>query len=207
MPYDSEKPCVIGLTGGLASGKSTIRKDLEELGAATIDCDKLGHESYEKNTKTYNEIVETFGEEILGETQEIDRKKLGQKVFQHPGELKKLTDIVWPQIQRLVDKQIDALHAQGNKIIVVEAALLIDAKWYSNMNEIWVSFVPDEEAIARSMQRDNSNIEKVKGILNSQMTNKARLEYANVVFCSLWEREYTKNQVGKAWDLLQKRTC
>jgi phosphopantetheine adenylyltransferase/dephospho-CoA kinase len=120
--------------------------------------------------------------------------------------LKKLTDIVWPEIQNLVNKNVELLFSQGNKIIVVEAALLIDANWHSNMNEIWVSFVPDEEAIERSMKRDNSNIDKVKAILNSQMTNVQRIKHANVVFCSLWNREYTINQVKKAWGSLLERT-
>lgn len=206
IPYNSSKPYVIGLTGGLASGKSNIRNDLEELGAATIDCDKLGHLTYEKGTDTYKSIIQTFGSEILDNSGVINRKLLGGKVFNNKDELKKLTDIVWPEIQKLLDKQIESLFSKGNRIIVVEAALLLDANWNANMNEVWVSFIPDEEAIKRSIARDNSNEEKVKGILNSQMRNKDRIAMANVVFSSLWEREYTKSQVVKAWKLLQERT-
>lgn len=73
------------------------------------------------------------------------------------------------------------------------------------MNEVWVCFVPDEEAIERSMKRDKADLEKVKSILNSQMSNRKRLERANVVFSSLWEREYTIKQVNKAWTLLNQR--
>lgn len=206
IEYNSSKPYVIGLTGGLASGKSTIRKDLEEMGAATIDCDKLGHMAYERGTHAYEKIIQTFGDEILDSNGLICRKKLGGIVFNNPDKLKNLTDIVWPEIHKLVDENVERLFKEGNEIIVVEAALLIDAKWYESMNEIWVSFLPDEEAIKRSVARDNSNIDKVKGILSAQMKNKDRIAKANVVFSSLWEREYTIGQVKKAWTSLKKRT-
>ena len=136
----------------------------------------------------------------------IDRKKLGAKVFNNTVELKKLTDIVWPEIQVLVDEQVTKLAGQGFKIIVVEAALLIDANWQVGMNEIWVCFVPDEEAIQRAVNRDGCSVEKAKGILSSQMSNKERISHANVVLSSLWEREYTKGQVQKAWSALLERT-
>lgn len=206
IPYDESKPYVIGLTGGLASGKSTIGKDLEALGAGTINCDLLGHLTYEKDTKAYSNIIQTFGEDILDDQKLIDRKKLGAKVFNNTVELKKLTDIVWPEIQVLVDEQVTKLAGQGFKIIVVEAALLIDANWQVGMNEIWVCFVPDEEAIQRAVNRDGCSVEKAKGILSSQMSNKERISHANVVLSSLWEREYTKGQVQKAWSALLERT-
>lgn len=136
------------MTGGLASGKSNIRADLEKLGAGTIDCDKLGHRTYEINTDAYKKIIEIFGEDVLDETtKNIDRKKLGEKVFKQPNELKKLTDIVWPEIRKLLNKEIENLFQQGKKIIIVEAALLLDANWNTGMNEVWVCFVPDEEVM------------------------------------------------------------
>ena len=94
----------------------------------------------------------------------------------------------------------------GNKIIIVEAAVLLEAQWNSVVNEIWVSFIPNEEAIRRAMQRDNASLEKVNGILESQFSNKKRIECANVALCSLWEPEYTHKQIEKAWNLLKERT-
>jgi dephospho-CoA kinase len=73
------------------------------------------------------------------------------------------------------------------------------------MNEVWVCFVPDEEAIERSARRDNANLEKIKAILSSQMSNMERIKKANVVFSSLWERDYTLKQVKKAWNFLHER--
>ncbi|RMZ95846.1 bifunctional coenzyme A synthase [Brachionus plicatilis] len=206
IPYEEGKPYVIGLTGGLASGKSHIIKDLEQLGAAVVDSDKLGHKAYDKGTDAYYEIIRVFGSDVLDQSGDVNRKILGKKVFDSATEMKKLTNIVWPEIRRLRDIEIKRLFNEGNKIIVVEAAVMLEAKWHENVNEIWVVFVPEEEAISRAMERDGSSLDKVKKTLRSQMPNAEKIEYANVVFCSLWERKFTIKQVEKAWNLLLKRT-
>ena len=132
---------------------------------------------------------------------------MGKKVFQSPAELKKLTDIVWPEIKRLLEKEVEHLFEIGHKLIVVEAAVLLEANWQDKMNEVWVVFVSNNEAISRATQRDNQNIEKVKSILDSQLSNRERIAKANVVLSSFWERDYTIKQVKKAWELLLERTC
>ncbi|MCH9037647.1 MAG: dephospho-CoA kinase, partial [Chloroflexi bacterium] len=86
---------VIGLTGGIASGKTTVSGILKELGACVLDADRVGHEAYLPNTQTWREVVAAFGEEILTPDNEIDRGKLGALVFKVPANMKKLTDIMW----------------------------------------------------------------------------------------------------------------
>ena len=140
---------MIGLTGGLASGKSAILNDLSRLGAGVIDCDKLGHKAYLKGTPSYDQLVQTFGTTILSENGEIDRKELGKLVFvgddQGAG-LKQLTDIVWPQVYRMVEEQTQELHEKGHRVVIVEAPLLIESgRLVAKMNEIWVVFVPFDE--------------------------------------------------------------
>lgn len=140
---------MIGLTGGLASGKSAILNDLSRLGAGVIDCDKLGHKAYLKGTSSYDQLVETFGATILSENGEIDRKELGKLVFvaddQGAG-LKRLTDIVWPQVYRMVEEQTQELYQKGHRVVVVEAPLLIESgRLVPKMNEIWVVVVPFDE--------------------------------------------------------------
>lgn len=206
IPFDSNQPYVIGLTGGLASGKSSIRKDLEYLGAATIDCDKMGHKAYEKSTRCYHKLVDVFGRDILDADENIDRKELGKRVFGKHDELAKLQEIVWPEIRDLTKQEIDRLfNLERKRVIVVEAAVLFEANWQVMMNEVWVCFIPDQEAIKRSIERDKSSEERVKNILKSQISNQERIKKANVVFCSLWKREYTIKQVKKAWTLLNER--
>lgn len=153
FPPSTNKPYLIGLTGGLASGKSAILNDLSILGAGAIDCDKLGHYAYLKGTASYDQLIETFGEKIVGDDGQIDRKELGKLVFQtdnQGGGLKKLTDIVWPEVKRMVEKKTNELFGKGHKVVVIEAPLLIEAGWVDFMNEIWVVFVPYEEVIHRN---------------------------------------------------------
>ena len=89
---------VIGLTGGIASGKSTVSQILKDLGATILDADKIGHEAYLPDTQTWKDVVTTFGEDILRPDREIDRAKLGALVFQGKENMKKLTDIMWPRM-------------------------------------------------------------------------------------------------------------
>lgn len=91
-------------------------------------------------------------------------------------------------------------------MIFVEAALLIDAGWHENMNEIWVCYITEDESIRRSSERDKLPTDEIKKRLKSQLPNKTRLQYANVVLATLWEPEYTQTQVEKAWKLLIERT-
>ncbi len=119
MAYEHDKPYIIGLTGGLASGKSSIRKRLETLGAATIDCDQLGHRTYERDSDAYKRIVDVFGKHILGADRCIDRQKLGSIVFADKDQLKKLTEIVWPEIQSLIKHEIRKLFENGGLSLAV----------------------------------------------------------------------------------------
>ena len=105
-----------------------------------------GHKSYEKGTNGYFKIIETFGNDVLDDNEQINRRVLGKKVFEHQSMLKKLNEIVWPEILNILRTQINFLFENENKrIIIVEAALLIDAEWHKAMNEVWVCYLPVEE--------------------------------------------------------------
>ena len=136
----------IGLTGGIASGKSTVVELLQELGAATIDADRLGHQTYEPGTDTFAAVVAAFGGEIVAADGSIDRRALGGKVFGQPDQLKRLTDIVWPGIRSLAAAELQRLEAQGEQVAVLEAAVLIEAEWQDLVDEVWVVSVSAEAA-------------------------------------------------------------
>ncbi|NXT03703.1 COASY synthase, partial [Jacana jacana] len=106
-------PYVIGLTGGTGSGKTSIAKLLGQLGAFCIDADKLGHTVYVPGGPAYERVVAAFGAEVVNEDGTINRKALGAKVFGNQEQLKSLTDIVWPEIARMVKEQIREADAQG----------------------------------------------------------------------------------------------
>jgi len=173
---------VICLTGGLASGKSTAVKHLADKGAAVIDADILGHQAYNPGTAAFEAVVAAFGEEVRGNDGQIDRKALGGKVFGKPEELRKLTDIVWPEIRRLAELEIDNITASNpDAIIVLEAAVLFEAGWEDMGEEIWVLTVDRETAIERSMARDNAPRDAVERRLDSQLSNEVRTSRADVV--------------------------
>lgn len=205
-PAESNRPYIIGLTGGIGSGKSSIARRIEKLGAAVVDCDKLGHETYKIDTDVYQKIIDTFGKQIINPTdRSIDRKILGKKVFQSPDELKKLTDIVWPAILNLAQARIEQFSNEGKRIIVLDAAVLLEAKWTVAVNEIWIASIPPKEAIRRVVERDHVSAEEAKRRLDAQMSNQERFPYANVLLCTYWAESVTQKQVEHAWQLLLQR--
>jgi dephospho-CoA kinase len=173
---------VICLTGGLASGKSTAAKWLAEQGANSIDADKLGHRAYDIGTQAYREVIETFGEDVVSENNEIDRKILGGKVFGKPDELTKLTDIVWPEIRRMAELEIAGFEANySDGIVILEAAVLFEAGWEDIGQESWVVVVAREAAIERSIARDGFDREAVESRIDSQLSNDERISKADIV--------------------------
>ncbi|XP_053309433.1 bifunctional coenzyme A synthase [Spea bombifrons] len=204
-PNISAKPYVIGLTGGSGSGKSSVAKRLEAMGATIIDCDKLGHLSYKPGGPAYQKVVDEFGTDILCADGTIDRKAIGSRVFSSKDQLKRLTDIVWPAIADLVKEALVEAAAQGVSVCVLDAAVLLEAGWNDMVHEVWTVLIPEKEAVIRIMNRDGASEEAAKSRLANQMTNCERVQMSNVVLCTLWEPEVTQKQVQKAWNLLQKR--
>ncbi|XP_009894127.1 PREDICTED: bifunctional coenzyme A synthase-like [Charadrius vociferus] len=204
-PTLPSRPYVIGLTGGTGSGKTSIAKLLGHLGAFLIDADKLGHAIYVPGGPAYEQVVAAFGAEILNEDGTINRKVLGAKVFGNQERLKSLTDIMWPEIARMVKERIREADAQGKAVCVLDAAVLLEAGWQDMVHEVWTAIIPEEEAVKRIMARDGLSEEAARSQQQSQMTNSQRVEQSQVVLCTLWEPEVTRKQVEKAWDLLQQR--
>ncbi|KAG5854992.1 bifunctional coenzyme A synthase [Anguilla anguilla] len=198
-------PYVIGLSGGSGSGKSSIARRLEALGAVCIDGDQLGHETYRPGAVAYRRVVEEFGEDILNEDKTINRRALGKKVFENKERLKTLTDIVWPEIALLVKQNIQEAREEGKQVCVVDAAVLLEAGWTDMVHEVWVTIIPEEEAVSRITARDGVSEEDARRRLQSQWPNAQRVEHANVVLCTLWDPDVTQRQVQKAWALLQER--
>lgn len=172
---------VIGLTGGIASGKSTAARYLESKGALLVDADLLGHQAYEPDTEAYKAIIETFGPGVVAEDRSIDRKALGGEVFGKPERLKQLTDIVWPEIRRLAEAQIAAYRTTDpDGVVVLEAAVLFEAGWEDVVDDIWVVIVDPEIAIERAMERDNVLAAVIQKRIDAQLSNAERKAKADV---------------------------
>ncbi|XP_046373874.2 bifunctional coenzyme A synthase-like [Haliotis rufescens] len=200
-----KSPYRIGLTGGTASGKSSICRRLEGLGAGVVDCDKLGHKAYKPGTLAYDKIKQTFGEDIVGSDGEIDRKKLGGIVFSDRSKLDELNKIVWPEIMKLAEAEISRFQESGKEVVILDAAVLLEAGWNSRVHEVWSAFVPRVEATKRLMERNSLSEEEAVKRLDAQLTNQDRLAQANVTLCTMWEYDCTQRQCEKAWRLLQDR--
>ncbi len=190
---------VIGLTGGIASGKSLVSERLVELGAALIDADKVGWETYRQGTETYRAVVEAFGRKVVAPDGEIDRKALGAKVFGDEAQRHRLQEIVWPAIRRLTAAKLDALRAQDTQIAVVEAAVLIEADWLDLCDEVWLVTTSPETARARLMGRNGLSEEQAASRLQAQLTNEQRLPFAHVVLENDASLEELKARVDTAW--------
>ena len=191
------------LTGGLASGKSTATQFLAEQGAYIIDADKAGHRVYEPGTRAYREVIATFGDDLIDDDHQIDRKILGSKVFGNQDALEKLTDIVWPEIRRLVEADIAEIRSTDPEgIVVLEAAVLFEAGWQDIGDETWVIVVDREVAIERSMARDGLSREAIENRLQAQLSNEERIAKADIVMENNLDQQALIDQLRAQWQRL-----
>ena len=196
---------VIGLTGGIASGKSLVTEQFAERGATVIDADKVGHASYLKGSETFRELVQAFGEEIVGADGEIDRKALGGKVFGDPAARRRLEGIVWPAMRTMMEAQLETLRAEDSGIVVIEAAVLIEADWLPIVDEVWVVSASPAVARKRLSERNGLNEEQAEARLQAQLTNDARRSYADVVIENDGTLEELTAAVDAAWSKLETK--
>jgi len=191
---------IIGLTGGIASGKSTVAQALGDRGAYIIDADKLGHTAYLAGSGAFDQVVAAFGTDIVADDGEIDRRKLGGKVFGNEAALKQLTDIVWPAIRAMAEKEIaNAQRAAPERIVVLEAAVLIEADWLDLADQIWVTVVEPAVAIERACARDNLSADAVQTRLDAQLSNDERRSYADHVIDNSSDQAHLLAQVESLW--------
>jgi len=198
---------VIGLTGGIASGKSLVSQRLAELGALVLDADKLGHESYRAGTETFREIVAAFGEDVVGADGEVDRRALAAKVFGDPEQRQRLESIVWPAIRRLAGERIEALRAGGTPVVVLEAAVLIEADWIPLVDEVWLVIASPDVVRERLAARNGLSPEQVEARLRAQLTNEKRRPYAGLVIENDRSLDDLRGAVDAAWSELQARVA
>jgi dephospho-CoA kinase len=191
---------VIGLTGGIGTGKSEVARLLQGLGALIINADLVGHEAYKPNTDSWREVVKAFGDDILRHNGEIDRRKLGAIVFSDPEQLARLNGIMHPRMARMVAGELDRLRCQSTPVAVVEAALLFEAGWDSLVDEVWVTDSPVEAVIERLQVRNGLSAPDVLKRIESQMERSARLEQAQVVVDNSADVAELKRTVTSLWN-------
>jgi dephospho-CoA kinase len=194
---------VIGLTGGIGAGKSTVTQMLEELGAAVIDADKVGHQIYLPDLPAWREIVETFGREVLHGDRTINRQALGKLVFADPEALRTLNRIVHPKMFARMAELIAELRARGGmKAIVIEAAILIEANWQPLADQIWLVVASEPVVIERLAKKRNLSPEQVRTRIAAQLSDEERLKHAHVVIRNDGSLDEVRTAVRQAWDQL-----
>lgn len=191
---------VIGITGGIASGKSTISSILKELGAFIIDVDIIARGVVQKDEKAYNEIVQYFGCDILLPSGEINRKKLGNIVFSNPDELKVLNSITHPEIINRVAKKVEELKTNEVKVIVIDAAILIEMGLSTYCDSIWLVYVDKEIQLNRLMERDRFVYLDALNRIKSQYSNENKAQFADVIINNNKPLEEVKREVKKLWN-------
>lgn len=196
---------IIGLTGGIASGKSLVTEQLAEHGVTVIDADKVGHAAYRKDGETFREVVEAFGEEIVGSDGEIDRKVLGGKVFGDPAARRHLERIVWPAMRTMMEEQLETLRSENAGIVVLEAAVLIEADWLPLVDEVWVVSASPATVRIRLFERNGLTEEQADARLRAQLPNNIRRSRADVVIENEGTLEELTAAVDAAWSRLKAK--
>ena len=191
---------VIGLTGSIGTGKSEAARQLAALGSSVISADQVGHEAYTPNTEAWEQLVATFGDGILQEDGEIDRRKLGAIVFSDTAQLDRLNQIMHPRMARMVSDKIENFRAEGVDVVVVEAALLFEAGWDSLVEEVWVTDSPEQMVIERLKQRNGLSEEEARKRISSQMDRSERIEKADFVIDNSGDVAGLEGAVKELWN-------
>lgn len=190
---------VIGLTGNIATGKSVIRKMLEELGAYGIDADALAHQVLLRDSPGYQQIVQAFGTDILAEDGQIDRNRLARVVFSDTQALSKLEAIIHPEVIEKIDALIRQAHQQ---VIVIEAIKLIEAGIYLQCDSLWVVYAPRSTQRSRLMKYRRLDAKTADQRIDAQPDQDQKISLANVVIDNSRSLKNTQVQVEAAWQAL-----
>ncbi len=199
----------IGLTGSIASGKSTASKILKEQGCTIIDGDVIAREVV-KEPQVLFEIRDTFGKDFLNEEGELRRKKLGEHVFNNSPALEKLNQIMHPRIQRKIKEEITCCRRkfQSSKtrhFVVVDGALLIEMNLHHWVDEVWVVVLSKKEQIRRLTERDSISEQEAERRIAAQMSTEEKLAYADAALDNSKDRQYLKEQINKELERLRNQ--
>lgn len=190
---------VIGLTGGIASGKSSVGRFFEENGVTVIDADRLSREVVQPGSGCLERIIALFGSGILASDGTLDRKRLGELVFADSAKRRQLETLLHPEIKRIAEERIAGAAADGQKIMVYMAPLLIEAGANDRVDEIWVVTVAPEIQLKRLMDRDGISRDEALRIIGSQMPLADKERFGRVVIDNSGTPEETRRILEDIW--------
>ncbi len=187
---------VIGLTGSIGSGKSTVARMLADLGAVTLDADTVGHEVLMPHTEVWEDVVAAFGRDILQQDSTIDRQRLGELVFRDTSALAKLNSIMHPRMFQRVKMKLEEWRGQGIKVAVLEAPLLIEAGWTPLVNNVWVVVASEDQAVGRKGRFPE---DQVRARWRNQLSVEERVKHADEVIDNNGGLDDLKARIGVLW--------
>lgn len=197
---------VVGLTGGICSGKSTVARMFEKLGAIVLDADQMVHELEKPGGPIYEKIVTAFGQEILDKKGEIDRAKLGALVFNNPQRRKELEGIVHPALAARMAEERSRLSQSGKvKVLIVDAALLIETGFFRNFDRVVLVTCPEETQVQRLQQKGGLSREEAMARLRAQMPLKDKIPYAHYLIDNSGSLKATESQAKRVYQQLLAR--
>jgi dephospho-CoA kinase len=195
----------VGLTGGLACGKSFVGQELAELGCHVLQADQLGHQVLLPGAEAYAPVVREFGSGVLDEAGEIDRRALAAQVFGKPERLELLNSLVHPPVMRREEEWLARVAAEDPRgIAVVEAAILIETGSYHRFDKLIVVSCDVEQQVQRSMKRDGAAREEVLARLGRQMPLAEKRKFADFVIDTSGAKEDTVRQARAVYELLRR---
>lgn len=191
---------VIGLTGGIATGKSTVARFFAGLGIPVIDADQLARDAVQPGSPALKQIEAVFGKDMLTQGGTLDRKRLGAVVFAAPEKRRQLEDILHPAIRTLAEERISQAAEAGHQRLIYMAPLLIEAGATDRVDDIWVVTVRPEIQLERLMRRDGIQREQAQQIIDSQMPLAEKARYGSVVIDNSGTETETMNILAAAWE-------
>ncbi|HAX42810.1 MAG TPA: dephospho-CoA kinase [Bryobacteraceae bacterium] len=194
----------VGLTGGLATGKTFVGRALANLGCHLLQADALGHAALEPGGGAYQGAIEAFGREILDDGGRIDRRRLGLRVFASPEDLARLNALVHPVVIAQQQTWFEELERRDPRAIgVVEAAILIETGSYRRFSKLILTVCEPDQQIERAMKRDGLSREEVLRRLDRQMPLDEKRRYADYVIDTSGDKAGTLDQVARLYALLR----
>lgn len=187
----------LGLTGGIASGKSTISAYLRQAGLPIFDADQAARDAVAKGSEGLRQVVEAFGAEYLTEAGELDRAKIASLIFADKTQLKKLEAILHKIVLAEAQAFLAQQENQGAKAAVLDVPLLIETGWHEFVDEVWLVSVSKEEQVQRAMKRSGMTREEVEARIKMQMPLEEKRRYAKVVLDNSGTLEATYAAIEK----------
>ena len=196
---------IVGLTGGVASGKSVVSQVWKEEGGYLIDADRIARELVQPRAPAWKALVKAFGKEILQEDGSIHRKKLATRVFSNPVEKDLLNRILHPRIKREINRRIKGIGQKSPKaIVVIDAALLVETGYYLNVDKVVVVTSTKKQQIERLRRRDQMDQEMARGIIDSQISGEERIKVADIIIRNEGSRMQTERKAKEVFEELKK---